>query len=98
MIEQDHGFLGAITAQSRVNISPPWSRLNNPRFDPFAIENLFEKLRCLDLIAGRIGGVDLDITAQQRDGFIFESFPGQSRLVRSRADARAEKYDNYRSQ
>src|SRR5262245_34591206 len=71
MIQQENRFLHAGTLETRKNISTSGSRFENPRLDPFTVKDLFEELRGLDLITRWVGGIDLDIAAQQRDRFIF---------------------------
>jgi len=75
--ERDCPF-GTVAAKARVEICAVRSelhRVEDLRLNSLAIENGFEKPRGIQLVAGRVGGIDPQVIRENANTFIIERLP-----------------------
>jgi len=67
---QQQRLLFAVALQTSHNVAASWRRFINLRRNPLRREHPFDVFRCLDLIAGRITGINLYQLRKEMQGFI----------------------------
>ncbi len=72
---QDDSAEGAVALQARAQTGAPGARLDRLALDALARQDLGQKPRAGDLVAGGIGGVDLQIAAQELDRLVAQRPP-----------------------
>jgi hypothetical protein len=65
VVEQHYGFTRTGAAQPRDYIAASRRRLDDPSFYSFPVKDLLEESRRFDLVARRVGGIDLNVTAEK---------------------------------
>src|SRR6185369_10172160 len=82
--EQDYGTFRTVAFETRDDVCAPGLVLEDLVLNAVLIEDLLQKLRRLELVAGRIRSVDAQILLHQIDGHVLIAWPVNSSSILSR--------------